>query len=631
MKVAVAAGAIAKLVLVFSSAALAEMPLSNSLLVLPAVESAPAGGPNLPPVGRSLFDFIASAGAQGESEYQIPFPFDRLVAELQGLLGENALALKTTLIPLGRSLQRSGALPDYFDYPRVVVAVTGNPVGQPADASESDQRWLLKDRLYLGYQERMNLIEVISYNEAAGRFEFQLVKNYGPGLTPEVYYTDRTVCGVCHQSHSPVFSKAPWDETAANPLISALLEKQRDQFYGIEPKHGIDTAAQIDAATDRAAFFSVYNQLWGPGCEVNVSHRQALSCRQQLLREMLRLRLTSGHGADAMAADFRDQLLARWNQVWPAGLAIPDVDLPNRAPLRGHRPTSGRPFTPIEFGELQEFSVGEVAELAQVDPVFEPSNRRAPQAVLTADDMQTDWYEMLMGGLSNTLSEQDISLIDQRLVELRDPSQAEVLTGECSGRRVQVGQQVFTKLDCLYSSVSGSGRLTMRLPGTLDESLGAAAGKIASMSWGSRRLTQLRLEPAATQPRNWDVRSGLTGLQPRFADGRALAGISLLEAEKQTANGRASGTVRMAIEIHIQSDFESLDRVLQRMVDEGSAGALNSLTRPVMQQSALMTDLHRNLGMPEIDRCCNDVAGMPVPQFSASLLPEPPSLMSVTR
>ena len=56
----------------------------------------------------------------------------------------------------------------FFSFPRVVAAMTADGGGQ----------LLAKDRVYLGYQERAGVIEVISYNEAAARFEFQLVRNY---------------------------------------------------------------------------------------------------------------------------------------------------------------------------------------------------------------------------------------------------------------------------------------------------------------------------------------------------------------------------------------------------------------------------------------------------------------------
>ena len=83
--------------------------------------------------------------------------------------------------------------------------------------AEGGGQLLVKDRLYLGYQERAGLIEVISYNEAAARFEFQLVRDYRPQGKPEAVYASRAVCTACHQNHGPIFSRQQWDETNANP------------------------------------------------------------------------------------------------------------------------------------------------------------------------------------------------------------------------------------------------------------------------------------------------------------------------------------------------------------------------------------------------------------------------------
>ena len=163
-------------------------------------------GPDLPAEGRSLFDLMAADG--------VPFPFEALVRKLERQAGcKTGQCVSSVLIPLGRSLQRASAAPDFFASPRVVVAVTGEGLGP----------MFAKDRLYLGYQERANLIEVISYNEAAGRFEFQLVRNYSAGGTPELVYASRAVCTACHQNHAPIFSRQVWDETNANPRIAAAL------------------------------------------------------------------------------------------------------------------------------------------------------------------------------------------------------------------------------------------------------------------------------------------------------------------------------------------------------------------------------------------------------------------------
>jgi hypothetical protein len=160
------------LALAMSAPAAAETP---SLLANPKVP-----GPNLPPAGRSLFDELFERGPPASSrdaaDYALPVPFERLLADLNRRIAPAEAT--TVLIPLGRSLQRHAADPDYFAAPRVVVAI-------PEHAGVPDRPWL-QDRLFLGYHADAEIIEVISYNEAAGRFEFPLVEDYRPGRVPRV-------------------------------------------------------------------------------------------------------------------------------------------------------------------------------------------------------------------------------------------------------------------------------------------------------------------------------------------------------------------------------------------------------------------------------------------------------------
>src|SRR3546814_17604488 len=95
-----------------------------------------------------------------------------------------------------------------------------------------DAAALLKDRLYIGYQERSALLEVISYNEAAGRFEFQLVHDYRAGATPRVSYARRELCAACHQKLAPVFTRPLWAGPKANPSIAARLAGNRANGKG---------------------------------------------------------------------------------------------------------------------------------------------------------------------------------------------------------------------------------------------------------------------------------------------------------------------------------------------------------------------------------------------------------------
>ncbi|MEO8410845.1 MAG: hypothetical protein ABI478_09770, partial [Propionivibrio sp.] len=250
-------------------------------------------GDNLPPAGRSLFDRLfavhsTGADAGAPSAYDIPFPFAALLAHLDAQLRPDPNSrlppAKRVLIPLGRSLQRNAAAPDYFAFPRVVVAIDSPPASSSA--------LLLKDRLYIGYQEKSAVLEVISYNETAGRFEFQLVRNYRAGATPQVAYARRTLCFACHQNGAPIFSRALWDETNANPKIAAQLAASGKDFYGITPARGVDLPYAIDIGIKRANDFSLTQRLWAEGC--GGDEPGALRCRAGLFAAALRHALSDG-------------------------------------------------------------------------------------------------------------------------------------------------------------------------------------------------------------------------------------------------------------------------------------------------------------------------------------------------
>ena len=209
------------------------------ILCIASLAATAVDATDLPSVGRSRFDQVIGAG-------QVPYPFARLVTQIEAQLEADPGGLpplKITLIPLGRSLQRSAAAPDFFHFPRVIVAV--DSASKPGVAP-------LQDRLFIGYQEKSAVLEVISYNEDAGRFEFQLVKDYRAGGKPQVVYANRTLCYACHQNGAPIFSRALWDETNANPQVAALLAASGKNFYGIPPERGVDLPYAIDIAVKRA-------------------------------------------------------------------------------------------------------------------------------------------------------------------------------------------------------------------------------------------------------------------------------------------------------------------------------------------------------------------------------------------
>lgn len=311
-----------------------------------------AAATELPPAGHSLFQEVF-AGPDGRAA--IPFPLSALLARLGQELapGQTALrgGLPLVLIPLGRSLQRHAAEEaGYFAYPRVVLAVTGEPrPGAP----------LLKDRLYLGYHELAGVLEIISYNEAAGRFEFQLVRDYRPGGQPYLVQGRRELCLACHQNAGPMFPRQSWDETGANPAIARQLEADLSPTLRALPwRGGVDIPNAIDDATERANRFDFAQRLWQEGCGWGAEGK---ACRGELLVRAVLLRLSlpvpdSAGGAEALAP-----MLGRW----PAGLLLANPDLPNRVVLD--------PEAQVAPGPAQMRRLADVAE------AFDPLALRPPR------------------------------------------------------------------------------------------------------------------------------------------------------------------------------------------------------------------------------------------------------------
>ena len=274
------------------SAAVAAVLGSHAL----AGAEATSFGPDVPPRGEALLSRLFPEG--------LPFPFEAALERLRALAGpEN---VETALIPLGRSLQRYAAAPEYFASPRLVVAVTGDRAAGPDDLR-------LADRLFLGYQPAAEVVEAISYNADAGRFEFQEIVGYGSGGEAEP--AERHVCLACHQGRGPIFARPLWAETNANPAIAARLAPVGPRFHGAPVHQSVDGLEAFDAATDRAARLPLASRLWSEACP-------DATCRAALLTAALRI----GLGASVPAA--------------PPGFAGEEVtvispDLPNRDPLLG--------------------------------------------------------------------------------------------------------------------------------------------------------------------------------------------------------------------------------------------------------------------------------------------------------
>ena len=363
-------------------------------------------GDDLPPEGtRSLFDHLI---AQNES---LPFPFEKLVALIQAQ-DPDGKAPVALMIPRGRSLLKAQA---DFDQPRVLVAAD-------FQAPDTDTALGLAPRgqLFLGFVEGAAEIEVISYNEAAGRYEFQLVQDYREGGVPRIVYARRAICTTCHQGAAPIFPQRPWNETNAQPQISDRIVAAR----GAEPYLRVPVAVPLavperfDELTDVANFVPVAQRLWLDGCGDGPAGRE---CRREMFRLAVDFAIDpGGFDGGTVAEKLRAMQAAAWP---PGGIGIADGDLLNRDPLV--EPVSLRnALRALLTGHASERAARSNETLAEFDrlpklPVeLDPVALRPPKRVLTAAVFDGVF------GLAQFFTSSDARLLERLAPDTRSRAQA---------------------------------------------------------------------------------------------------------------------------------------------------------------------------------------------------------------
>lgn len=503
-----------------AAAAAAEQPLP--------VVRADEPGPQHPAVGRSLFDelFATPPG------YDVPYPFERLIDAVDARLPPERA--RTALIPLGRSLQRYAADPDYFASPRVVVAVGGEGV-------PSGDGPLLRDRLFLGYQPAAEAIEVISYNEAAGRFEFQEVTDYADGLTPQVAYAARENCIPCHQGHGPIFARPLWTETNATPAIAARLAALGASFHGAPVRQSVDELDALDRATDRANQIAVANRLWDEGCGAGTA---GTACRAGLLTATLHFRLAGARpewrplGMEQESALLQERL----SRLWPAGLATPDPDLPNRDPLADLDSTGSLKAVLEPPGAMDPRTLR--PPLLHWQPSAEPATTLASVArslagMFAAADIL--WLDRLLAAQGGTESRRSAPC---RLERLQLPEDRQELRVGCDGDDVTLSGFV----------TIAAGRVT---GGRIDRLRIARSPELRRLRIAGGSFAQdgdieiLRLT----------TREAASGLSARLLSGVRVAEIAL-----------TSGPSQASVEVVMVDDLDGLDRAVANLSDGAALG-----------------------------------------------------------
>ncbi len=525
-------------------------------------------GENLPPAGRSQFDRLFASSHKGQVDYDLPFPFEALLARIDSQVsGDPASSLppaKRVLIPLGRSLQRTAAAPDYFAFPRVVVAVDSPPASPSAP--------FLKDRLYIGYQEKSAVLEVISYNEAAGRFEFQLVKDYRAGGKPQVVYANRTLCYACHQNGAPIFSRALWDETNANPQVAAQLAASGKQFHGIPPERGVDVPYAIDIAIKRANGFALTQRLWQEACgEANLTARR---CRAGLFAAALRHVLADGRKGSVTVTVPTDAA-----RRWPGGLATVPADIPNRNPLQGVT------TWPDEAARQTAYS--------HVQARFEPLAPRQPQAIWRPD--AADAMDQLVGGLAEFVATSDRQRLETALtaqpaqtIRHQAPCHVETRASRWSVRCQPVASDTGPQLSATLAMRRGkalSGQLDrLTLPG--GNTLNSIALSTSPPAFGER----FALVPAT---------------RPRGSDGNPLTRIAFQLSENDPVDG--------SVAVDFRQEFSSVEKAIIDMAEDLESATLFD-PRPFPREQLFAALLSR-LGARNIASCCQATDKLPPPHL----------------
>jgi hypothetical protein len=396
---------------------------------------------DLPPEGtRSLFDHIIAENGS------LPYPFEELVKLIASYDAEGRAPV-TVLIPDGRSLLKGQA---DFRRPRIILAADPRPA-----PSEAELGPLLRGRLFLGFVEGAAEIEIISYNEAAGRFEFQLVKDYREGGSPRLVYAKRAICTTCHAGATPIFPVRPWEETSGQPAISQAILKARtaqpgDAYHGVPIVNPLSAPETIDELTEVGNVIPTVQRVWIDGCG-GVEPQNGAACRRQMLKLALRY-LVQPAEFNTADPEFR-RLVELQTPHWPAGgIALPNGDLLNRNPfvdkprrtpwqwLAGLLPAGGE--DKVADAKLSDFE-----KLPPLRPELDPLTPRAPKEILQPG------APTAIAGLARMFSDNDKHLLERhsgydlaRLQAAVDQPALEAVLGPVPFRRQATMQALLAAL-----------------------------------------------------------------------------------------------------------------------------------------------------------------------------------------
>jgi hypothetical protein len=539
--------------------------------------SSPMANDDLPPAGRSLFDILTTVEAPDGPRLKVPFPFDdlRSLITTRGRLSENDIA--ETLLPIGRSLQRDVAAPDFFASPRVVLGVTG----APATFTEPTTL-MMKDRLYLGYQPKSETLEVISFNEKAGRFEFQIVENYAPGRKPRVVQAQRSLCLSCHRGGGPIFSNPPWSETPANPKIAARLAKANGtpllnaRLIGPSRQSVRDLHRSVGNA-NRLLHASKY---WS---EVCAAPNTARYCKATLLSTVLEHRLSGrrSFGQGDFPSRHETEIFLEESQrlSWPNGFEI------------------ASPF------------IEDVDPLSPVTTIGRGTAEAPPLRVL--DIGTSDGNNQIIDLLGDAFTDADIRWLERTLLAVAESVGAprRVARVPCKVQPDATGGSTFTCKGRGPDFPTLTGRIVPARPDgpvVLIDRL--SVGPLDYRDLVTDAVAKSR-DTAGAQKFSLRPIDRETGLQPRTGDGWVVASVDLSFSKSSNLEHHATFTIR--------DDIKRFRIAASTLSGYRLAGAERSVTEGRLRGSEIMKALAIRLGQPAPEGCCDPALDLPPAALSA--------------
>ncbi|MGI9301680.1 MAG: hypothetical protein ACR2RB_03090, partial [Gammaproteobacteria bacterium] len=436
---------------------------------------------------------------------------------------------------------------------------------------------LLKGRLFLGYQEKSSVLEVISYNPEAGRFEFQEVQNYAPGLEPRVTYARRTLCLSCHQNAGPIFPMEPWRETDANRQVSARLPPV-SRASSLKPAYAprFDDAWAVDYASDRANYLSSSQFLWREGCGSDdaTPSVNAIRCRAAMLAAVLQYRLIGliDQRSHLYRESFLPVVTRNWHGRWPGGLYIATADIPDRDPFS---PTA----TLIE----------------------NPLTARPPRAVWS-----TPTPHLLAGIVYQTadfLTQTDIARIDdhlyRRAIENGVPTSS--YRASCAfDRGAGVDSRQIIRFSCTQTDdrktpgFSATGLVVIDkgrvVDGNIDRLTLPAQPELRFLKLGRAQIDE------ADGQRTISVRlmekEGRIGA--RLLDGTLL---ELIRFRWPDGPGQTGSEIIRDAQLTTIRNLAPLDDAIEQMIAASATGKIDALSSKPLRRHSILKALHSNLGM----------------------------------